>query len=120
MSSRPTPDTPQSVVALRAVTLARSARVSSPVSAHPQSSALTVIRGGPSEEDGAIPPPNPAGPYEVRIRRGVGGAAFLVGHDRQGDPMVELRVHCRHITPSMVKNMAQWCRDHDDNPLTLL
>lgn len=73
-----------------------------------------------SESDDSAPPATPIKPYEVRIREGVGGTVFVVGHDRSGSPMVELRVQRRHLAPSMIRRMERWCRDHDDAALALI
>jgi hypothetical protein len=61
----------------------------------------------------AAPSAKPIAPYEVRIRRSLGGTLFVVGHDRHGEPMVEVRVRQKHVSPSMVQRMERWCRDHD-------
>lgn len=40
-----------------------------------------------------VPPPSRAPePYETRIRFGVNGVAELIGYDRRGDAILELRV----------------------------
>jgi hypothetical protein len=73
-----------------------------------------------SESEETVPPAIPIKPYEVRLRRGVGDTTFVVGHDRAGHPMVELRVRRKHLTPSMVRRMERWCRDHDEPDLHLV
>jgi hypothetical protein len=73
-----------------------------------------------TESQDAAPAPTPIEPYEVRLRAGMGGTMFVVGHDRRGEPMVELRVRRKHLSPSMVRRMERWCRDHDEPELHLL
>ncbi len=57
--------------------------------------------------------------YEVRVRRCI-GCVSLVGHDGRGEPMLEVRIARRHISPSMIKNIEQWCRDNDTAPAVAL
>ena len=52
--------------------------------------------------------------YEVRIRKTVGDAIYLVGHDRNGEPMMEMKIKRKHLTPSMVRGLEHWCRTHDE------
>ncbi len=54
--------------------------------------------------------------YEVRLRGGVGDTVFVVGHDRNGEPMIELRVKRRHLSAKVVDRMGRWCRENDDEP----
>lgn len=67
-----------------------------------------------AREQEAAPPANPIQPYEVRIRRSVGDSVFLVGHDRFGEPMVEVRMRKKLVTPGRVRRMERWCRENDD------
>lgn len=60
------------------------------------------------------PPPNAPSSYEVRVRRGLGGAVSLIGHDRSGEPMVELRLMHGKLKPNMVRKLEEWCRANDD------
>lgn len=64
-----------------------------------------------------VPPPSPpARSYEVRVRRSVGEAAFLIGHDGRGETMMEVRVAPKHVTADLVRRIEMWCREHDAGP----
>lgn len=88
---------------------------------------LALIKSFASHRDENAAPPDeapsqqpPVKSYEVRIRAGLGDTTFVVGHDRLGAPMIELRVRRKHLTPSMVRRMERWCRDHDEPDLHLV
>jgi hypothetical protein len=49
------------------------------------------VHVGDRDRDPVPATPGPR-PYEVRVRAGVGGAELLIGHDRHGKPIAELRV----------------------------
>jgi hypothetical protein len=72
--------------------------------------ALSIVSAEP-----IAPTPSPKpGSYEVRIRAGVGNAWYVVGHDRNGDPMIEARMKRKHVTARTIRNMARWCKENDE------
>lgn len=76
-----------------------------------------TLRVIPGISPPVCPPPAPAPrSYEVRIRRSVGGSVWLIGHDRAGAPMMELRIAKKHLTSHLVHRVERWCREHDDEP----
>jgi hypothetical protein len=44
------------------------------------------------------------------------GSVWIVGHNRAGEPMAELRVERKHVTARMVARMRAWCEANDDAP----
>jgi hypothetical protein len=74
---------------------------------------LSLVAGDPA------PPPHlpPPAPFEVRLRRGVGGTMIVVGHDRSGAPLAELRLPDRLATPELVRFVQELCRREGGPPI---
>jgi len=62
------------------------------------------------------PAASPPTAFEVRVRYTVGACVCVIGHDRRGDAMFELRIARKHLTPDIVRGVARWCRLHDPGP----
>jgi hypothetical protein len=55
-------------------------------------------------------------PWTVDLVPSVPGSVTLIGYDRLGDVMAELRIPKRCYKPGMAARMAQWIRENDDAP----
>jgi hypothetical protein len=83
----------------------------------PPAAGLIAQLVGPSPDEPSVPPPaERPDSYEVRLRDGMQGSVWIVGHNRAGEPMAELRVERKHVTARMVARMRAWCEANDDAP----
>jgi hypothetical protein len=60
-----------------------------------------------------VQPPLPVAdpqPYEVRVRRSLGGSITVIGHDSHGEPIAEFRIPEEHMCERVVRHMEKWCR----------
>jgi len=71
---------------------------------------------GPGDKPPAAPPTPAVEPFEVRVRRAMGGCYSLIGHDGLAEPIIEVRVQRKHMTHGLVNGLRRWCRDHDAKP----
>lgn len=82
-------------------------------------SPLSLVTSEPRHTEPLDAPPPPAtepAPYEVRVRRSVGGTVTLVGHNGRGEPMSEWRMPREKLSARIVERFGRWCRDNDDGP----
>jgi hypothetical protein len=68
----------------------------------------------PADAPAAPPPFERPAPYEVRLRDGVSDSVLIVGHDRRGEPAIEIRVKQRLVTPQLIAQAREWCYERAD------
>jgi hypothetical protein len=72
-----------------------------------------------AQED-AQPDPRLRGePWTVDLMPSIRGSITLIGYDRLGDVMAELRIPKRCYKPGMAARLERWIRENDDTPPNL-
>ena len=65
-----------------------------------------------------VAPPAVREPYAIERFPSIRGDVLLVGYDRNGEVMVELRVPAARFAEPMVEGMRRWMRANDQPPPT--
>ncbi len=69
----------------------------------------------------AVPPIRRRAPYAIERFPALGGCVLLIGYDRAGAVMIELRVPASWYSAEVLACLREWMRANDEAPpLTLL
>lgn len=78
-----------------------------------------LARRASSELSDPIDPRLRGEPHTVDMVPSLRGSVTLIGYDRAGEPMVELRLPRGKYRPQMARRLERWLRENDDTPVPL-